>query len=107
MYAFVMINIIKESIIKYQVKAMNNAINYITNAFETQTLLIELKEYKDVFLIKIRLIASSWVLEFKLSTRLEKCWVELKFFGKSVELSWEAWLDNSTRKLDLTRQDIR
>ena len=59
MYAFVMINIIKESIIKYQVKAMNNAINYITNAFETQTLLIKLKEYKDVFLIKIRLIASS------------------------------------------------
>jgi len=51
-YAFVMINVVKESIIKHQVKAMNNMINCITNAFETQTLLIKLKEYKDVFLIK-------------------------------------------------------
>jgi len=32
-----------------------------------------------------RLIASSRVLEFKSSTRLEKCRVELKFFWKSVE----------------------
>ena len=49
-YAFVMINIIEESIIEYQVKAMNNMISHITNASEMQTLLIELKEYKDVFL---------------------------------------------------------
>jgi len=34
------------------VKAMNNMMSCITNALETQTLLIELKEYKDVFLIK-------------------------------------------------------
>jgi len=52
MYAFIMINVIKESIIEHQVKVMNNMINCITNAFKTQTLLIELKEYKDVFLIK-------------------------------------------------------
>jgi len=52
MYALVMINIIKESIIEYQVKAMNNMMSRVTNALETQTLLIELKEYKDVFLIK-------------------------------------------------------
>jgi len=52
MYAFIMINVIKESIIEHQVKVMNNMINCITNVFKTQTLLIELKEYKDVFLIK-------------------------------------------------------
>jgi len=49
-YAFVMINVVKESIIEYQVKAMNNATSWISNAFEMQTLLVELKEYKDVFL---------------------------------------------------------
>jgi len=47
-----MINVIKESIVEHQVKAMNNMISCITNAFETQTLLIELKEYKDVFSIE-------------------------------------------------------
>ncbi len=50
MYALVMINVVKESIIEHQVKAMNNMMNHITNALETQTLLVELKEYKDVFL---------------------------------------------------------
>jgi len=49
-YAFVMINIVEESIIKHQVKAMNNVISHITNVLETQTLLIELKKYEDVFL---------------------------------------------------------
>ncbi len=29
---------------------MNNVMNCITNAFKTQTLLIKLKEYEDVFL---------------------------------------------------------
>ncbi len=52
MYALVMINIIKESIIEHQVKAMNNATSHITNAFKMQTLLVELKEYEDVFLIE-------------------------------------------------------
>jgi len=52
MYAFVMINIIKESIIEYQVKAMNNTTSCITNAFKMQTLLIKLKKYEDVFLIE-------------------------------------------------------
>ncbi len=47
-----MINIIKESIIEHQVKAMNNATSHITNAFKMQTLLVELKEYEDVFLIE-------------------------------------------------------
>jgi len=51
-YAFVMINIIKESIIEHQVKAMNNVMSCITNAFEMQTLLVELKEYEDVFSIE-------------------------------------------------------
>jgi len=52
MYALVMINVIKESIIEHQVKAMNNVMSCITNAFETQTLLIELKEYEDIFSIE-------------------------------------------------------
>jgi len=34
------------------VKALNNMMNCITNALETQILLIELKKYKDVFLIE-------------------------------------------------------
>ncbi len=50
MYALVMINIIKKLIIEHQVKTMNNTASCITNASETQTLLIELKEYEDVFL---------------------------------------------------------
>ena len=51
-----------------------------------------------------KLIASSRILEFESSTRLEKCRVELKFFWKSVELSWEVELKNSSRveKLDST-----
>jgi len=51
-YAFIMCNIIEELTVKHQVKALNNAMSCITNAFETQILLIELKEYKNVFLIK-------------------------------------------------------
>jgi len=42
-YAFVMINIIEESIIEHQVKAMNNMMSHITNALKMQTLFIELK----------------------------------------------------------------
>jgi hypothetical protein len=34
MYAFIMYNIIKELTVKHQVKALNNMINYITNAFK-------------------------------------------------------------------------
>jgi len=34
------------------VKAMNNTINQITNTFKMQIILIELKEYKDIFLTK-------------------------------------------------------
>ncbi len=51
-YVLVMINVVKELIVEHQVKAMNNVMSYITNALETQTLLVELKEYKDVFSIK-------------------------------------------------------
>ena len=39
MYALVMINFIKESIIEHQVKAMNNVMSCIINTFEMQTLL--------------------------------------------------------------------
>ncbi len=49
-YVLVMINVVEESIIEHQVKVMNNMMSHITNAFETQTLLIELKEYENVFL---------------------------------------------------------
>jgi len=52
MYIFIMINVVEELIIEHQVKVMNNVMNHIINVFKTQTLLIELKEYKDVFLIK-------------------------------------------------------
>jgi hypothetical protein len=51
-YALIMCNIIKESTVEYQVKALNNMMSCITNALEMQILLIKLKEYKDVFLIK-------------------------------------------------------
>ena len=51
-YALVMINVVEESIFEHQVKVMNNAMSCITNAFKTQILLIELKEYEDVFLMK-------------------------------------------------------
>ena len=44
-----------------------------------------------------RLITSSWVLEFKSSIQLEKCWVKLNFFWKSVELSWEVELKHLNR----------
>jgi len=49
-YALVIINVVEELIIEHQVRAINNVMSRITNAFETQTLLVELKEYKDVFL---------------------------------------------------------
>ena len=52
MYALVMINVVKKLIIEHQVKAMNNVTNCITNAFKMQTLLIKLKKYENVFLIK-------------------------------------------------------
>jgi len=44
-----MINIVEELIVEHQVKAINNVMSYITNAFKTQTLFIKLKEYKNVF----------------------------------------------------------
>jgi hypothetical protein len=47
-----MYNIIEESTVEHQVKALNNMISCIINAFEMQILFIELKKYKDVFLIK-------------------------------------------------------
>jgi len=40
-YALVMINVVKESIIEHQVKAINNATSYITNVLEMQTLFVE------------------------------------------------------------------
>jgi len=49
-YIFVMINIVEKSIIEHQVKTMNNMMSCITNTLKTQILLVELKEYKDVFL---------------------------------------------------------
>ncbi len=49
-YAFVMINVVKELIVKHQVKAMNNMMSCITNALKTQTLLVKLKKYEHVFL---------------------------------------------------------
>jgi len=51
-YAFIMINVVEESIIEHQVKAKNNVMSHITNLLEMQTLLVELKEYEDVFLIE-------------------------------------------------------
>ena len=51
-YALVMINVVEESIIEHQMKVMNNVMSCITNALETQTLLVELKEYENVFLIE-------------------------------------------------------
>ena len=49
-YVLVMINIVEKSIIEHQVKTMNNMMSCITNTLKTQILLVELKEYEDVFL---------------------------------------------------------
>jgi hypothetical protein len=51
-YTFIMCNIIEESTVEHQVKALNNMMSHITNALEMQILFAELKEYKDVFSIK-------------------------------------------------------
>ena len=51
-YAFIMINVVKKLIVEHQVKAMNNVMNCIINTLKTQTLFIELKKYKDIFLIE-------------------------------------------------------
>jgi len=51
-YTFIICNIVEELTVEHQVKALNNMMSCITNAFETQILFIELKEYKNVFLIK-------------------------------------------------------
>jgi len=51
-YTFIMCNIVEESTVEHQVKALNNMTSCITNALEMQILLVELKEYEDVFLIK-------------------------------------------------------
>jgi len=51
-YILIMINIIKELIIEQQVKALNNAMSCTLNALKTQTLLIELNEYENLFLTK-------------------------------------------------------
>jgi hypothetical protein len=51
-YALIICNIIKESTVEHQVKALNNMMSYITNTFEMQILFIELKEYENVFLIE-------------------------------------------------------
>jgi len=45
-----MYNIIKELTVEHQVKALNNTMSCIINTLETQILLIELKEYENVFL---------------------------------------------------------
>jgi len=50
----------------------------------------------------IRLIASGRVGIF-----LEKCRVGLRSWTRALGSGWEAWSDNSTRKPDPTRQDIR
>ena len=44
--AFIMINVVEESIIEYQVKVMNNMMSCITNMFKTQTLFM-LQAYQD------------------------------------------------------------
>ncbi len=51
-YVLVMINVVEESTVEHQVKAINNMMSCITNALKTQTLLVELKEYKNVFSIE-------------------------------------------------------
>lgn len=47
-----MCNIIKKQTVKSQIKVVNNEISCILNAFKMLILLIKLKEYKDVFLVK-------------------------------------------------------
>ncbi len=56
--------------------------------------LIEVAEVNE-WLNLSRLITSSQVSEFTLNTQLKKWRIELKFFWKSVELSWEVELKNS------------
>ncbi len=78
----------------------------MTVSLHIENSIIKLKS--NVWVLEVhRLITSSRVLKFKLSTQLKKCWVELRSWTRELELSWKAWLKNSTQKLDLTRQDIR
>ncbi len=53
-----------------------------------------------------KLIMSSWVLKFELSTQLEKCQIKLKIFWKSIKLNWEVEFKNlnQVEKLDSTIQ---
>jgi hypothetical protein len=51
-YAFIMCNIIEKLTVEHQVKALNNVMSCITNAFKTQILSVELKKYKNVFSIE-------------------------------------------------------
>jgi hypothetical protein len=51
-YVLIMCNIVEESTVEHQVKALNNMTSHIINAFKMQILFIELKEYKDVFSIE-------------------------------------------------------
>jgi len=52
MYTLIICNIIEELTVEHQVKALNNIMSCITNAFKMQILLAELKEYENVFSIK-------------------------------------------------------
>jgi len=49
-YTLIICNIIEESTVEHQVKALNNMMNHITNASEMQILFAKLKKYEDVFL---------------------------------------------------------
>ncbi len=53
-----------------------------------------------------KLITSSWVLKFELSTQLEKYQIKLKKFWKSIKLNWEVEFKNlnQVEKLDSTIQ---
>ncbi len=83
----------------------NNLRNYFINEWIVSSFNInQWLQWVTNFIARNRLIALSWVLEFKSNTWFKKYQVELKFFEKSVELNWEVELENLNwvEKLDLT-----
>ncbi len=80
-----------------------NRSSCITLLLYSQYSVIVIFKESSIIIHVLKLIASSQVLKFRLSTQFEKYWVKLNFFWKSVELNWEVELKNSSRveKLDL------
>ena len=50
---------------------------------------------------------STWKVTNQVEIFLKKCWVELRSWTQELRLSWKAWFNNLTWKLNSIQQDIR